>query len=180
MVNSIRILFIVVGMIGYGCSNDAEVLPNPNDLLSEKEILLCRSWAYVSVQVSDREYTHADPNMELGTDRAQLGGNRADLIRRYIVYHTNGTYQLKWAERGDYQLGTIDTENWQPNFGYWQLDGDMLIHNPGLFYETEYSIDVTEKTFSRTSSRYMNEAFQGAVWSVGETVTQTELFQIKE
>ncbi len=169
---SVLILFFV-----FSCTEQPESLPELNVSKSAEEQLLIGTWVYESVEAKGIEYLFANSRMELGNNRNALGGNRADLFRRQIVYFDNGTYQLKWAERGDYSLGTNGEDNWQPNFGSWELNGDILTHNAGFYYETQYMISISESKFARTSDRQMLEANQGAFWAVGEIVMQKENFR---
>lgn len=168
--------YIFIGFIVLAaCSSTPEELPQIND-----NNLIHNTWIYdfITVDGSDTEYRFANSRMELTTNRATAGGNRGDLFRRQIVYYSNGTYQLKWAERGDYTLGTDGEQNWQPSFGSWELTGDRLVHNPGHYYEQVYIISLSQNTLSRTTDRQMLEANQGASWLPGEIVTQTEYFNV--
>lgn len=169
---------IIIILFLLACSEDPTELPVINDGLTELERQLVGTWQYEKVIVSGREYFFADSQMELGTNRNQLGGNRADLIRRKIVYYSNGTYQLKWSERGDYTLGTEGESNWQPSFGNWQIIGNTLIHNRGFFYETRYTLLFNGSQMTKISDREMTKAHFGAFWLENETVTQTEIFNL--
>lgn len=171
-----RYFKIIIILLLFACSEDPTELPVFNDGLAEVEEQIVGTWQYEKVMVSSREYFFADSQMELGTNRNQLGGNRSDLVRRKIVYYSNGTYQLKWSERGDYMLGTEGENNWQPSFGNWQIIDNTLIHNRGFFYETRYSLAFSGNQMTRTSDREMTQAHFGALWLVNETVTQTEIF----
>ena len=175
MVGLIR-YFSIVMLLG-SCIEQPDELPEINAFRTETELSLIKTWEYQHIDVSDSRYTLANSRMELGSDRNRLGGNRADIRKRRIVYYDNGTYQLKWIERGDYSLGTDGDPNWQPNFGSWELHGNRLIHNKGHYYETEYTVSITDDSFSRTSIRYMSEQLIGARWEIGDEIQQTEVFR---
>ena len=151
-------------------------MPDPQANLSAKELLLTRTWRYDHVVARDQGFRFATANMELGSNKAALGGNRSDLFRRRIRYFADGTYQLQWIERGDYDLGTEGDPNWQPNYGFWELKGDSLIHNQGLYYKQGYKIELTDSTFSRQSIRYMSSKLDFVAWQAGDWVDQTEYF----
>ncbi len=163
-------------IICIGCVNEPESLPDPLSQLSEKEIELCKTWTYKQIMAKGNFYFFADANMELAVDINDVGGNRAQLFRRNIYYSPSGTYQLRWIERGDYELGTVGDPNWQPNFGYWELSGDTLYHNKGAYYQQKYYIEITDSTFRRRSTRYMSESYFLAEWEMKEWVDQTEFF----
>ena len=176
MENLIKGLFLAI--VVCSCAKDPEELPELNSSNTAIEELLTQTWQYEEIEAADSRYELASSEMELGSDRNALGGNRADISKRRIVYYSNGTYQLKWIERGDYSLGTVGDPNWQPNFGTWELDNNTLIHTKGLFYETTYTVSLSESSFRRTSTRYMSEQLTGARWEPEEYVQQTEIFTI--
>lgn len=179
MENYSKVAMLLLIML-FACQDDPESLPDVNSSQSIQEQLLSTRWVYERVVARGTDYFFANGRMELGNNRNALGGNRADLVRRQIQYDENGTYQLKWAERGDYALGTEGEANWQPDFGSWELRGDTLVHNSNFFYETKYVISLDDISFSRTSFRLMVEANQGAQWTRGEVVQQTEVFKRME
>ncbi len=141
-------------------------------------------WQYTSISVDGYDFLFASNNLEPGEYKDALGGERAELARRHIKYFEDGTYQLQWADRGDYSLGTEGDPNWQPSFGYYQLNeaGDSLIHNKGLPYETFYLLSIDGKQMLRTSQRYMSEnsTEYGSrdLWRRGNIVEFTEVFEV--
>ena len=174
MVNLTKALCLTILL--YSCVEDPEELPEVNEFRTAEEELLTQTWQYEEIEAADSRYNLASSKMELGSDRNALGGNRADISKRRIVYYSNGTYQLKWIERGDYSLGTEGDPNWQPNFGTWELTENTLTHNKGFYYETAYTIALSESNLLRTSTRFMSEQLIGARWESGEYVQQTEIF----
>ena len=177
MGNCIKILFTLVALNLWACNQEPTDLPRIQDHLTLEENLLVGTWVYTDVVVDDQFKPFASPVMEFNGNRGGVGGNRADLFRRKINYSADGTYQLQWVERGDYDLGTEGDPNWQPNFGSWTIRNDSLIHNQGQFYETKYRFNVSEIVFTRTSDRYMSEPDHNDGWSAGDTVIFIENFE---
>ena len=180
---------IVLSMVlFFGCQSEPEPLPTTKAELSELEALLTGTWTYRQIDIvgSSASFVWADAVMELGFDYNAMGGNRADLFRRNIHYSVDGTYQLRWTERGDYTLGTEGDPNWQPNFGYWELDGDSLIHNRGAWYEQRYFVTLSDSVLTRRHARYMSKGnadeggYLGAFWRPGEYLDQIEIFTTKD
>ncbi|MFY0627255.1 MAG: hypothetical protein JXR07_13225 [Reichenbachiella sp.] len=150
---------------------------NHLDTLTETERSFVGTWTYISIIAAGETYLYADPYMEFnGNGRASLGGNRADLFRRKIKYSDDHTYQIQWVERGDYALGTEDSQNWQPNFGTWEVEGDSLIHNASLYYEVKYNYAFSGNNFSRSSKRYMTEPAGSGAWQATDTISFVERF----
>lgn len=170
--------FILILLIFTGCADDPAPLPDIDSGLTEEELQLSRTWQYNFINAdTEEEFVYATSQMEPSKNRNTAGGNRSDLFRRRIRYFTDGTYQLQWSERGDYSLGTEGDPNWQPSYGYWELNGNQLIHNKGLPYETTYTVNVTQDEFIRTHNRYMSVPFSNngqVIWSRGEYVTYIE------
>ena len=158
------------------CKQSPEDLPNPYSHLDENKKALIGTWQHSLIVANGIQFKVATSQMELSQDKNAAGGNRAELGKRMIYYAPEGTYQLRWVERGDYTLGTEGDPNWQPNFGYWQLSGDTLYHNRGTTYQQRYVVGISGDALERVSMRYMSEANLGANWSPGDTVSQTEFF----
>ena len=160
------------------CEKDEEIVPstNPSPLIG--------LWQYSVIDVDGYSFSLASNTLEPGENKDALGGERAELARRYIKYFEDGTYQLQWADRGDYNLGTVGDLNWQPSFGYYQLNenGDSLLHNKGLPYETLYILSFDGSQMIRTSQRYMSENSSQYSnfnrWRRGNIVEFTEVFEV--
>lgn len=94
----------------------------------------------------------------------------------------DGTYELKWVDRGDYQLCTDGDPNWQPSFGYFRSASnlDSIIHNSGLPYQEAYKISLDGDTLVREHRRYMSidaiEHNNLAYWSAGQYLNYREVF----
>lgn len=171
---SIKHMFFIIISTLCSCSvePDQPIQPKP-----DPSDLLLGTWTYDYVEAQGDKYALADANMELGNQIGSLGGNRAQLFRRQIHYSEDGTYQLRWSERGDYGLGTQGTDNWQPSFGYWELEGNTLIHNKGTAYEKTYLALINEDRFQRSADRLMLESHPFVTWQPDEVVYQTEVFK---
>lgn len=173
-----KLLLILSSLAILACeSPDPAEIPAVNSDLSSIELSLVNIWKYDSIIGADTaSYRVANGQLEVGINRNGLGGNRADLFRRRIRYFKNRTYQLQWTERGEYSLGTDGDANWQPNFGFWHMNGDTLIHNPEMFYETKYLIQIESDVLIRSSERIMSGcgpcSFQN-----GDTISFKEYFQ---
>ncbi|MEQ8239854.1 MAG: hypothetical protein RIA69_11615 [Cyclobacteriaceae bacterium] len=176
MESVIKLNFIGLLLALTACVEEPEQLPNVNDNLSEEEAALVGTWQYVSIDANGVQFRIATAQMELSQDKNAAGGNRAEIEKRRVYYAPDGTYQLRWLERGDYTLGTLDHPNWQPNFGFWQLSNDTLYHNRGATHAQSYLITLSRDKLSRSSHRYMSEALTGANWNAGDIVLQEEQF----
>jgi len=141
----------------------------------EKSII--GTWRYDYIIAANTKFELANSTMELSSSTDETGGNRGFIFRRRIAYLPNGTYQLRWIERGDYQLGTEGDPNWQPAYGYWSIKDGKLIHNPGTFYETIYDFTIEPNLLTKSSSRYMSKSLAPYfLWDTGDEITQTEVF----
>ena len=136
-------------------------------------------WNYLSVRVkdSDTDFINASIFMEPNFDSPK----RTDLDNRQVYFSAEKTYQLRWKDRGYYELGTSGDPNWQPSFGYWQFNKneDSLIFNKGQFYETRYALTMANGFMNRRSNRYMSSNFPGSgtpLWSAGDTILYKEYF----
>lgn len=172
--------FMLAGLLA-GCT-ESPVPPDPLEQLSEKELQLIGQWRYVQVEVKGLIFELADARMEPGFNKADLGGERAEVDKRRIFYAPEKTYQLRWSDRGNYTLGTEGRDNWQPNFGYWHLNEneDSLFHNYGTPAMTGYAISFSGNDFRRTSRRVMSSSLvnNGIIyWEEGDVVTYTEVFR---
>ena len=155
------ILFVGCLLIFTTC-DEIEPTPHTPKASSELEDLLISStWYYSYIYVESRKYWYeqATENLEPLGVGAGVSSFRDLINKRGIVYSKDGTYQLIWDPRGDYDLGTPGDENWQPRFGSYELDeaSMTLTHNKGLPDETVYSITLDEEGFIRTSKRVMSE-----------------------
>jgi len=170
----ILIFFLIVTL---ACEPAPELIPDYSENLSEEKKAILGTWRYEYVAVGSTKFEFADNTMELSLGAGDVGGNRAFLFRRRIAYLPDGTYQLRWIERGDYQLGTEGDPNWQPSFGYWEIIDGKLVHNPKTFYETVYEYSVSESALRKTFERYMSlEYINLGAWNAGDTVRQSEVF----
>jgi hypothetical protein len=176
MVNCIKI-FVASIVFFAGCTPTPEPLPNYEDNLTDIEKSLLGTWRYEHVLARSMTFEYADNTMELSQHSDGIGGNRAYLFRRRIAYLPDKTYQLRWIERGDYQLGTENYDNWQPSYGYWSIIDGKLIHNSGTDYETEYELTIEDTTMTRTSDRMMLKAYFPYIqWDSEDIIRQTEVF----
>lgn len=174
MASSIK--YLALALIVVACGTNPEPLPDFNAELTDQEKLLVGTWQYEQVVANGVQFRLATYEMELSQDKNNAGGNRSELKKRRIHYSSDGTYQLRWVERGDYALGTEGEPNWQPNFGYWQIVDDSLYHNRGTTYKKSYAILIVSNTLERSTLRFMTQRNLGANWDQGDTVPQTEYF----
>lgn len=158
------------------CVVEPDPLPDLNMNLTPEEVAFVGTWQYTSIDANGVQFRVATSQMELSHDKNDIGGNRAELEKRRVYYSSDGTYQLRWLERGDYSLGTLDHPNWQPDFGYWQLSNDTLYHNRGTTYAQSYLLVLSDDQLRRSSRRYMSEALIGTNWNAGDVVDQVEHF----
>lgn len=172
-----RLILAILLMPLFSCEKEEE------PIIIEDQNPLIGIWQYREIIVNDYGYYLASNTLEPGQYKDNLGGERAELARRYIQYFADGTYQLQWADRGDYSLGTEGDPNWQPSYGYYQLNeaGDSLYHNKGLPYECHYSIKWENEQMYRSSRRYMStnstEYSPLDRWRRGNIVEFVEHFQ---
>jgi len=164
---------IIVLMVIFSCTQVEN--PVPENGYSDTEKKLFGTWQYQFIAVGNQEFTLAEFDLN---PRKTKTSERQELFRRRIYYGDTFTYQLRFIDRGDYQLGTENTENFQPEFGAFVLDeeNDSLIHNAGTVYETRYAftLDASGKNFTRTSFRYMSG--DGPNWNPGQYVIFKEVF----
>ncbi len=165
---------VLAGLLICSCAEEPAILPDPLDNLSEKERSLLGNWRYQGITIQDIDFPFASFALEPSRDQNDAGGVNSQLQRRGVNYSMERTYQLRWVDRGTYELGTEGDPNWQPNFGSWQISGDTLIHNPGLAYETKYLLGITGDFITRYSMRYMSS--NGETWSPEDTVLFIERF----
>ena len=79
-------------------------------------------------------------------------GERTDIRKRYLRYTANHSYELGVTDGNVRNAGMGLEENYQPNFGFWDLEmnGDVLIHNKFIVYEKRYQIiELTEEIMIR-------------------------------
>lgn len=160
------------------CSDDPVL---PQELVREgtaREKLLMQEWQLETLIVED-----IDTMKSIARFFEPLCGGR-DPRSASMVYTGDYAYQLRWDPTVDRPFSLGINENWQPNFGYWQLseNEDSLIHNFAQYYQTNYKIDVlTEDSFIRTSSRVIYFPFEectllDTLYDTGEIVKFTEVF----
>lgn len=181
MVKHISILSLIFLSLSLGCEQSQQGFTSPKNNLSEFENNLVGTWQYVRIEVAGNEFNYADAFTEPGLLLLTSLGQRSELDRRMINYSADKLYQLRWTDRGKYQLGTEGEDNWQPNFGYWyyNTESQQLIHNEGLFYSTEYTINFSGGFMTRVSERVMSSDFDasnGRVWNKGEQLSFKEVF----
>ena len=174
-----RTFLIGLALLLVSCAEDSIDLPEEPKKISNPVL---GTWQYVDVEVEGIHYPFANLVMEPGFNKSGLGGERAELERRRIQYFADGTYELKWVDRGDYQLGTDGDPNWQPSYGNYRLSAeeDSLYHNKGLDYEVAYTLSRSGDTLMRRHRRYMSkDGFNGSgvqVWWVANRRNYTETF----
>jgi hypothetical protein len=181
MVKLIRVLAIVLLSGFLGCETQEGFTSSDNNL-SDFENSLIGNWQYVSIEVAGNQFNYADQFTEPGFLLLTSIGQRAEIERRMINYGADKLYQLRWTDRGKYQLGTEGDSNWQPNFGYWHNvpETNRVFHNEGLYYSVEYTISFSNNLMTRVSARVMSSDFDagnGRLWNKGDTVTFKEVFQ---
>lgn len=170
-------LFALITLVISACEKKVEPTPTISKTSLEGH------WRYDNISAVGYSFIFASTNLEPGQFKDALGGERAELARRRIQYFDDGTYQLQWADRGDYSLGTEGDPNWQPSYGYYQINeaGDSLFHNKGLPYETLYIISFEGNQMIRTSQRYMSvnskEYSSVYLWQRGDVVMFKEHFE---
>ena len=171
-----RFFKIIILVIAFSCQPDPDPFPEIKN--PDKESQLIGDWRYKHIIVEGKIYPFASSALTPSSAKAPPGGERAVLTRRSISFYSDHTYELKW-NRSEYQLGTPETENYQPSFGNWQLNnvGDSLLQSKGLPYETSYALVFGDGTMRRTSHRYISENFPNeGDWTKGDTVIFTEVF----
>ena len=156
-------------------------VPEPIDNLTGFEKSLVGSWRYHEIEINGMKYQHADYFLEPGTKIVSTIGKRTELSRKLVNYAPEKTYQLRWVDRGNYQLGTEGELNWQPSYGSWyhNPETDSVIHNIGLFYSVAYKITINSFQMTRISKRVMAsdyDMFLGRPWDKGDTVVFREVF----
>lgn len=179
------LIVLALSLLPFGCD---EVVSPPNAELSksESEQLLFGNWRYNRLAIND-EYDGnilMSPEMEpVDSSALANSGLRFVINNRKVQYSKDRAYLLFWDEvRGDYELGTEGTPNYQPSFGRWEMNdlGDTLIQNPATAFEVKYQILVlNDSAFVRSSMRYMataNWAWNGGTWNVGDIVPYVEYF----
>lgn len=150
-----KYLIFALALLLVSCAPESESLP---ERAAIKTNPLVGVWQYSHVEVQGFSFPFADFVMEPGYNKSGLGGERSVLDRRRIEYYPDGTYELKWVDRGDYRLGTEGDPNWQPSYGYYLVpeNADSLYHNIGLTYEVGYTMLIEGDTLTRQHRRYMS------------------------
>lgn len=179
-----RILnYLFISCLFAACiENSVEPPLAPENNLSEFEKSMTGTWQYLRIIAAGDEFVYADLNTEPGKVLTSSAlGKRAELERRRINYSKDKTYQLRWVDRGNYELGTDGDPNWQPNYGFWYHDlaTDSVYHNYGLHYQIGYKITINGNVMERRSIRYMSSDFTdgfGRIWEKGEKVEFVEQF----
>ncbi len=175
-----NLLWAGAALLVISCEPDEPpTIPNYNGEASR----MVGTWRYDSLVIKGQGFVLADAEMIPGLSQAAMRGLRAELSRRLVNYMPNGTYELVWDDRGDYQLGVDTMQSWQPNYGYWQLDDASmsLIHNNTQYYQTNYDIKLLDaNTLVRSHFRRMaaNSSKYGpaSLWAKNEMVIYTEYF----
>ena len=174
-----QVLLWSIALLILGCNSIDQIKPESS--LSEIEQSMVGNWRYLEIEANGSIYYFADYYLEPGTQIVTTIGQRTALTRKYINYSDVKTYQLRWVDRGNYQLGTDGEANWQPNYGSWTYDeeSDSLVHNKGLYYNVKYKVSVNGNRMTRTSLRVMTsdyDEFLGRTWNNGDTVLFREKF----
>lgn len=184
MANYSKFSLIVVGVIvAVSCDyNSVEPPINPESNLSDFEQSLLGTWQYLDIKTANATHTYADANSEPGSDLLRsFIGIRAELERRRVNYSRDRMYQLRWIDRGNYELGTEGDPNWQPNYGSWYHDPatDSVTHNIGLHYSIKYKITINGDLMERVSLRYMSSENDNRLnrnWQQGDSILFVENF----
>ena len=170
---------VVFLVAAFACSDSVDPY-SPPDQFTEKEKELIGLWNYRFIRVKDfaSEFYKASMSMEPNTESSK----RADLDNRLVYFSKDKTYQLRWKDRGFYELGTKGDPNWQPSFGYWELNSseDSLIFNRGQYYEKRFKIVTLDNSqLTRESDRFMSSTFSHPnfpSWSRGDWIKYKEYF----
>jgi len=141
-------------------SCDEELAPPSNDIATPKEQLLQKDWTYDYILMGTETVKgdNADSLKALGkyTVKAltpegepQTAGILEQINQFYRGYEKDHSYSFGFNnyDFGIYKYGV--RENYQPNFGYWELheDSNLLIHNKLQTYEKQFEIvELSETT----------------------------------
>ena len=140
MMNTKSILagILILSCFITGCDKET---PKPSATNSSaREILLQQEWQYAYVIMGDSIMDSMTPSGEPRVGR----GTYEAIELRFMRYSEDHTYELTWdiSEYFNIQMEMGFNENYQPNYGYWELSDseDILIHNKLQRYEKRYMI----------------------------------------
>jgi len=166
--------FLISLLSGTGCDIDKNV--PENQIASEAELLLSRTWKYDSVVINGLALTLMNRYFEppAGNEFLEVA---ADITRRYVHYKTDRSYQLRWKETDN--IYWYEPPNWQPSYGYYlYVDSTQtLIHSPLQTYQHTYDVlELSATRFIRVSDRIMELNTAENLWQPGDTVRFYEYF----
>ena len=133
--------FLLITSCDEGLDPEKENQPN------EPEFLLLKDWQYLYILMDgDTIYNfirEGEPSLFI--ERS------TNLQIRVLEYGDDHSYELNTLNRGllnQYAMGF--EENYQPNYGFWDLESDILTHNKTMQYETQYELlELSETTMRR-------------------------------
>lgn len=131
-------VFIVSILVIVGCDQSIELSEDMN--LDPNEKLLAQDWRY------DYILMDGDTIRDIGNNGEPwaVEGRDSGIELLFLRYLPNHSYELLYElpEITDRVLGS--GINYQPNFGFWDMEGDAnsltLIHNKTIEYEQRYEI----------------------------------------
>ena len=179
-------IFFLGSITLHGCNDEIELTGVNSYERSEKERLLSDvQWRYVTNGIKFQRFGgDVQPWNMFDEYLEPVGGLafRNRITKRGVKYDLEMMYQLRWSNRGEYNLGYPESSNWQPKVGTWKLDdtGNILIHNPHMEFEQRYTIlELTSNKFVRVHQRFMRTSLnQGSVqFPAGTIVTFIEEFR---
>lgn len=163
------ILSISVTFLSISCDYSIEEEPK----LTEMESLILNKWQYDSILVNGVIVPRVGWAFEPNIPR---GGGWVPWF--WFKYNIDKSYEFRSDVVFRYHLGY--KENYQPEYGYWQLDEtqDLLIHNKGLATETTYRIiQLNDTLFIREYDRLVYESSNTILWPIGEMATYREFLE---
>jgi len=159
---SLVLIFAIIS----SCNSDLEDL-TPK---SKRELIL-NQWQFVKLEINDiRVY-------RVATGFEPPGVNSYWIPWFWFEYNKDGTYEFR-TDAFPIELGF--KENYQPEYGYWEIDeiNSILIHNAGQPYEISYNISQLNDTlFVREYERLIYQSNDPEKWPVGSTSTYRETLE---
>lgn len=134
-----RFRYFLIAFMGISVLNGCDEKLEPEPMLMDlNESLLVREWKYEYILMD------GDTIRNLFYSGEPVLGDELDtpIGLRYLIYKEDHSYELR-ATNINY-LGFGDGESYQPNFGFWDLEGSgsalTLIHNKTIGYEVRYEL----------------------------------------
>jgi len=146
----IFVIFVLVGFTSCDLSGKVEM---PSTKLTDSEKDLVKKWQFDYILWNGDTITTLTRGGEPYTDpNSPIPDPFIEIEYRYMDYKPDHTYQLRLSSGLEAHLGK--GENYQPNFGFWDLKDTLnthvLIHNKTIGYEVRYLIiELTEERMER-------------------------------